>query len=141
MYLRLHQGYGSGEPATRLHPDKFDHTHIESIQVFAEDLQNALKESFPRESDPYPYTSVTVLMLRWEEDDLDVKEEISQLDAVFTRRFGFDTEVWCIPSSPNPTRALQSKLYAFQDAHQSEKVTKSIISPKETHSISIQARY
>ena len=84
-----------------------------------------MKGSFPRESDAYPYTGVTVLMLRWEEDDLDVEEEITQLDAVFTRRFGFDTEVWCIPSSPNPTRALQSKLYAFQEAHQSEKVTRS----------------
>lgn len=86
-----------------------------------------MKGSFPRESDPYPYTRVTVLMLRWEDDDLDVEEEIFNLDAVFRRRFGFDTEVWCIPSSPNPTRALQSKLYAFQDAHQDEKVSRTFL--------------
>ena len=136
IYLHFNQGYGSGDSSTRLHPDKFDHGHIDSIETFTKDLQQAMKGSFPRESDPYPYTSVTVLMLQWEEDDLDVKDEINHLDAVFRRRFGFDTEVWCIPSSPNPTRALQSRLYAFQEAHQDEKVTRSFF-PDENHSISI----
>lgn len=32
----------------------------------------------------------------------------------------FTTEEFKIPSKPNPTRALQDKLYAFQNAHQDE---------------------
>ena len=79
-------------------------------------------------------------MLRWEDDDLYVEDEILDLDAVFRRRFGFDTEVWCIPSSPNPTRALQKKLYAFQEAHEDEKVSGTFLR-QEKYSILRQARY
>ena len=60
-------------------------------------------------------------MLRWKEDDLGVQSEITQLREVFDRQFRFQTEEWYIPSRPNPTRALQSKLYSFQDSHQSER--------------------
>lgn len=90
---------------------------MEKLEIFAEDLNQALKTSFP--SGPDPYTAVHVLLLRWTEDDLGVQVEISALCRVFEIRFHFDVEEWQIPSL-NPTRALQKKLYGFQDAHQSE---------------------
>lgn len=60
-----------------------------------------------------------VLLLRWTEDDLNVQDELTRLRNVFEGQFRFATEQWDIPSQ-NPTRALQGKLYDFQDAHQSE---------------------
>ncbi len=112
------QGYSSGESTLRLHPDTLDHEHVENLEVFTQDLKRALDGTFPR--DAYPYSSVNVLLLSWEADDLDVASEISQLRRVFEWHFRFKAEEWRIPSGPNPTRALQDKLYAFQDAHQSE---------------------
>ena len=65
------------------------------------------------------YTSVHVLLLRWIDDDLHIQMEITKLETVFANHFHFQVEQWQIPSV-NPTRALQTKLYSFQDAHQSE---------------------
>ena len=48
-----------------------------------------------------------------------MQDELTRLKNVFEYQFGFATEQWDIPSL-NPTRALQTKLYDFQDAHQSE---------------------
>ena len=90
---------------------------MEKLETFAEDLDQALKNSFP--SGPSPYTAVHALLLRWTEDDLGVGVEIFALRRLFETRFHFHVEEWHIPSV-NSTRALQKKLYVFQDAHQSE---------------------
>ena len=60
-----------------------------------------------------------VLLLRWAEDDLNIHYELTRLKNVFEQQFRFATEQWDIPSQ-NPTRALQTKLYDFQNAHQGE---------------------
>ena len=99
------------------HPRCYSSDHVEKLETFAEDLNQALKASFP--SNPNPYTSVHVLLLRWTEDDLGVQTEISALRRVFESRFHFDVEEWQIPGV-NSTRALQKKLYGFQDAHQNQ---------------------
>ena len=85
--------------------------------MFIDDLNQALKESFPLNA--HPYTAVYVLMLRWTEDDLNVQSEIDQLREVFEQQFRFETEEWQIPSS-NSTRSLQYKLFELQHAHQNE---------------------
>lgn len=85
--------------------------------MFSEDLQTAIQTSFPRPA--HPYTAVTVLLLRWTDDDLNVQVELDKLRYVFDFRFKFATEQWNIPSK-DPTRALQRKLFGFQEAHQSE---------------------
>jgi len=54
------------------------------------------------------------------DDDLQVHREITKLHNVFAAQFSFQVEQWQIPSII-PTRALQTKLYDFQDSHQSEK--------------------
>lgn len=87
------------------------------MQIFTDDLQKSIANSFPRSKSPY--TSVHVLLLRWTDDDLNVQLELTKLRKVFEYHFNFAVEQWNIPSH-NPTRALQAKLYAFQDAHQSE---------------------
>ncbi|KAL9614187.1 MAG: hypothetical protein Q9204_008848, partial [Flavoplaca sp. TL-2023a] len=100
-----------------LHPDKFDHEHISKLEEFSQDLEKAIANSFPRPSTSY--TSVHVLLLRWADDDLNVQVELSSLKAVFENQYLFAAEQWDIPSL-NPTRALQTKLYDFQNSHQSE---------------------
>lgn len=54
------------------------------------------------------------------DDDLQVHREITKLHNVFAAQFSFQVEQWQIPSE-TPTRALQTKLYDFQNSHQSEK--------------------
>lgn len=60
-----------------------------------------------------------MLLLRWTEDDLNIQYELDMLRNVFDEQFRFATEQWNIPSQ-NPTRALQAKLYEFQNTHQRE---------------------
>ena len=90
---------------------------MEELDTFVEDLDQALRTSFPPRLNPY--TSVHVLLLRWIEDDLGVQIEISALRDVFESQFHFDVEEWQIPSV-NSLRVLQKKLYDFQDAHQNQ---------------------
>ena len=102
-----------------LHPISYDHGHVEKLEEFVEDLNLALKCSFPVQRSAYPYIAVTVLLLRWTEDDLMVQSEVDSLRNVFERQFCFGVEEWQIPSR-NATRTLQEKLYDFQKAHQTE---------------------
>ncbi|KAL8753620.1 MAG: hypothetical protein Q9199_004924 [Rusavskia elegans] len=97
-----------------------DHEHISKIGVFSQDLQTAIANSFPRQRSPY--TSVYVLLLRWAEDDLNVQAELTTLKHIFEKQYRFTTEQWDIPGrdSTQATRALQRKLYNFQDSHQCE---------------------
>ncbi|KAL2036725.1 hypothetical protein N7G274_010520 [Stereocaulon virgatum] len=95
---------------------KLDDDHVADIRIFARDLHQSLEGAFPPKS--CPYTSVYVLLLQWEADDIGVKEEISQLRRVFRNQFNFDVENWYIPSS-NSFHSLQDKIYQFQKAHQS----------------------
>lgn len=60
-----------------------------------------------------------MLLLRWTDDDLNIQVELDRLRDVFDCQFKFATEQFNIPSI-NSTRTLQSKLYEFQEAHQSQ---------------------
>ena len=79
------QGYSSGDFSSRLHPERLDFDHIDTLETFTEDLNQALSGSFPRPS--YPYNSVNCLLLSWADDDLNVQLEINQLQEVFERQF------------------------------------------------------
>ncbi|KAL8990794.1 MAG: hypothetical protein Q9169_008037 [Polycauliona sp. 2 TL-2023] len=111
-------GYSEDDtPPSSTHPNNFDHDHISSLEVFSQDLQTAIANSFPRPRSSY--TAVHALLLRWAEDDLNVQVELTALKHVFTSQFRFACEQWDIPGR-DPTRALQKKLYDFQDSHQGE---------------------
>ncbi|KAH9211957.1 hypothetical protein DL95DRAFT_509849, partial [Leptodontidium sp. 2 PMI_412] len=71
--------------------------HI-SLQKFGEELQAAADAAFPNISTSR-YTSVSVLMIMWEDEDpyLPVSIEIAKLDDIFQRLYGFETEVWRFP--------------------------------------------
>lgn len=85
MLTNPDQGYSSSDVLSRLHPEKLDFDHIDTLETFTEDLKEALDGSFPRSS--YPYNSVHCLLLSWEEDDLKVQVEVTVLRRVFERQF------------------------------------------------------
>ena len=112
------QGPQIFEDRSEVSSTKLDDDHVADIRVFARDLNQSLEGAFPPQS--CPYTSVYVLLLQWEADDIGVTEEISQLRQVFRNQFNFDVENWYIPSS-NSFHSLQDKIYQFQKAHQSKR--------------------
>lgn len=64
-----------------------------------------------------PYLQVSVLLIRWEEDDLGVDEEIEELRDLLARFFRYSVESWLIPKgSPKMAYiALVNKLHAFTE--------------------------
>lgn len=58
-----------------------------------------------RQASQSVYKDVTVLMLRWEEDTT-VEPELLALEKVFQERYNYKTDVWTIPTCPNPSIKL-----------------------------------
>jgi hypothetical protein len=65
-----------------------------------------------RQTRKSPYTAVSVLLLRWEEDTA-VEHGIAGLESVFRGNYHYQTERWNIPSAPNPSIKLSAKMAAF----------------------------
>jgi hypothetical protein len=61
-------------------------------------LFQAAARAFPN-FEQSPYTEVIALLLYWEEDDLQVRNEIDALTEVFQDSYGFVVEFCEIPSS------------------------------------------
>ncbi|CZT09040.1 uncharacterized protein RAG0_13921 [Rhynchosporium agropyri] len=78
------------------------------FESFARHLQDAAMLIYSQ-ANQSPYTSVSVLLVRWE-DDLDVEQDMSQLQKLFRERFNYSTESWCIPSCPNPSMKLTAHM-------------------------------
>lgn len=78
------------------------------FESFARHLQDAAMLIYAQ-ANRSPYTSVSVLLLRWE-DDLSYEQDLLQLQKVFRERFNYRTESWCIPSSPNPSVKLTMQM-------------------------------
>jgi hypothetical protein len=47
------------------------------------------------------YAEVLVVLIQWEESELDAQSEVSALRSMFEIRYGFTTDIWSIP----PTNA------------------------------------
>jgi hypothetical protein len=58
-----------------------------------------------------------VLLLRWEEDELQVEWELNDLAKVF-RAYNFNTETWLVPTE-SPYMKMMSKALQFVGDHQS----------------------
>ncbi|KAF4629681.1 hypothetical protein G7Y89_g8464 [Cudoniella acicularis] len=78
------------------------------FESFARHLQDAAMLIYAQ-ANRSPYTSVSVLLLRWE-DDLTVEPDLMLLQKVFRERFNFRTETWSIPSCPNPSVKLTMQM-------------------------------
>ncbi|PNP84784.1 hypothetical protein FNYG_01878 [Fusarium nygamai] len=78
----------------------------------------AAKRAFPN-SAYSRYTEVQVLLIRWEEDELEVEWELNELQRVFHRLYGFTTDKFLIPTQ-NSHRKLNHKVLGFVEEHENE---------------------
>jgi len=61
----------------------------------ADELQ-AANRAFPNRG-RCRYKTVNVCLIRWQEDELQVKSELDRLCHVFEKLYGFNTQIWLIP--------------------------------------------
>ncbi|RDW62598.1 hypothetical protein BP5796_10900 [Coleophoma crateriformis] len=78
------------------------------FESFARHLQDAAMLIYAQ-ANRSPYTSVSVLLLRWE-DDPTFEQDLLQLQQVFRDRYNYRTESWQIPSCPNPSVKLTMQM-------------------------------
>ncbi|EEU39219.1 uncharacterized protein NECHADRAFT_43231 [Fusarium vanettenii 77-13-4] len=81
------------------------------FESFARHLQDAAM-LIQRQTERHPYTDVSVLLLRWEEDE-SVDEDLAALEQVFQKQYKFRTERWHIPTVPNPSIKLGVQMASF----------------------------
>ena len=65
-----------------------------------------------RQTERPPYSTVSVLLLRWE-DDTTVETDLNGLEQMLRERYNFRTEKWNIPSVANPSIKLGVQMAAF----------------------------
>ena len=86
--------------------------HTKDLPAFLKRVEEATKAAFPNAGQSR-YTTVNVLLLFWEDDDLGVINEIDRLEHVFGDSYNYKTERWPIPSQ-DADDALLEKLLAFR---------------------------
>ncbi|KAJ9141751.1 Zinc finger and BTB domain-containing protein 11 [Pleurostoma richardsiae] len=81
------------------------------FESFARHLQDAAMLIY-HQTQKSPYTSVSVLLLRWEEDT-SVEQDLATLEKVFRERYNYHTDTWSIPTVPNPSIKLGVQMASF----------------------------
>jgi hypothetical protein len=81
------------------------------FESFARHLQDAAM-LIQRQTERPPYSSVSVLLLRWEED-MSAEPDLVALEAVLKERYHYRTEKWNIPTVPNPSIKLGVQMASF----------------------------
>ncbi|KAL0466751.1 hypothetical protein QR685DRAFT_87048 [Neurospora intermedia] len=82
------------------------------FEAYARHLQDAAMYIKMVKEQLVPHRSVSVLMLRWEED-LSVEADMLLLEKVFRDRYNYSTEKWVIPTVPNPSIKLSYQMASF----------------------------
>ncbi|KAJ0301246.1 hypothetical protein COL516b_008023 [Colletotrichum fioriniae] len=65
-----------------------------------------------RQTERAPYDSVSVLLLRWEEDT-SVEADLTALENILRDRYNYQTNRWAIPTVPNPSIKLGVQMASF----------------------------
>lgn len=97
--------------------EKTEH-HFPNFQTFINKLDDAYKTKWATRSVPYQH--VIALLVRWEEDDLGVHEEIQSLQEIFRDTYHFDVETWAIPSTKRGYISLIRKMEAILEQYDVE---------------------
>ncbi|KAH7193370.1 uncharacterized protein B0J16DRAFT_381250 [Fusarium flagelliforme] len=96
-------------PAQEAAPAPLSERH--DFESFARHLQDAAM-LIQRQTERHPYTDVSVLLLRWEEDE-SVDEDLTALEQVLQKQYKYRTEKWHIPTVPNPSIKLGVQMASF----------------------------
>ena len=97
----------------RTHDISFSGQHIPNITRLVGDLENAIKAGWPQRHDTR-YSKVEVLLLSWEEDDLEVEKELQALRHVFEDLYHYGVQSYKIPNE-KPDKALKRRVFDFLD--------------------------
>ncbi|KFA81982.1 hypothetical protein S40288_04395 [Stachybotrys chartarum IBT 40288] len=81
------------------------------FESFARHLQDAAM-LIQRQTERSPYTNVSVLLLRWE-DDQSVEDDLVALDQILRKEYNFETQQWQIPTVHNPSIKLGVQMASF----------------------------
>jgi hypothetical protein len=92
--------------------------HAASIKSVAKRLQAAVDKAWATRGQSR-YSRVHVLMLFWENDDLNVAREIRELEDIFIKSYHYSVETWKIPHE-KPTTRLQQRMAKFLEYDGSE---------------------
>lgn len=99
------QQYQGQEPAPT--SERYD------FESFARHLQDAAM-LIHRKTQRSPYASVSVLLLRWEEDT-SVEKDLIELETVLRDRYNYQTSKWTIPTVHNPSIKLGVQMASYLD--------------------------
>jgi hypothetical protein len=101
-------GYGYPPQLLQDAPPSLPHPDNNDLERFARHIQDAASLIYNQENRTQ-YDSVSVLLLRWE-DDTSVENELLSLSKLFRERYNYRTESWSIPSCPNPNVKLSMQI-------------------------------
>ena len=88
------------------------------FESFARHLQDAAMLIY-RQTQRSTYTSVSVLLLRWEEDT-SVDQDLAAPEKVFREKYNYHTDRWSIPTVPNPSIKLGVQMASFLEHARSD---------------------
>ncbi|KAI1081078.1 hypothetical protein F5B20DRAFT_536696 [Whalleya microplaca] len=81
------------------------------FESFARHLQDAAMLIY-RQTQESPYANVSVLLLRWEDDNA-IEPDLAALEQVLRERYNYRTDRWNIPTVANPSVKLGVRMTSF----------------------------
>ena len=97
----------------------YAHGHLryasQDSQEVPDALDAALRNALPK--DRMSYSKVGVLLIHWDNDDLNVVKNENALAAAFRDVYNFKTEFYVIPHKDEPNRSLMQKMHKFADKY------------------------
>ena len=103
-------------PIDRTHDISNTAYHVKDVKALGKILTDAGSAAFPNRGRSR-YREAHVLLLSWEDDNLGVINEVTELEDVFRQCYSFGTEEWKIPSK-RPHNTLASKILEFSNNYE-----------------------
>ncbi|KAM0129934.1 hypothetical protein ACHAO1_008186 [Botrytis cinerea] len=89
--------------------------HMKELETFAVRVEEAAARAFPNRGRSR-YAEVLVVLIKWEESDIDAQPEFNALRSMFEICYGFTTDTWSIPSTHSHNKLmLQAKKHGTED--------------------------
>ncbi|KAK0704464.1 hypothetical protein B0H67DRAFT_497304 [Lasiosphaeris hirsuta] len=85
------------ESASATHDTSKASFHLPDLTSLLSHLNDAITAAWPKEA-PTPYKRVKVLLISWDQSDLDIEAELTPLISILQGLYHYDTESWKIPS-------------------------------------------
>ncbi|CAD6448094.1 88532b95-296d-43b4-9bfb-982be07c9793 [Sclerotinia trifoliorum] len=79
--------------------------HMKELETFAVRVEEAAARAFPNRGRSR-YAEVLVVLIKWEESDIDAQPEFNALRTMFEICYGFTTDTWSIPSTHSHNKLM-----------------------------------